>query len=143
MDIAEFQNARLNEREQLARAATPGPWSPEKPFLSDVVTSALLGRVADCAVGTEYRAQSLEDARHIAYHDPAFALAEVAAMRERLRMYTEQRITLRDMHANPDQYSHDQQVAAAVSTGVLETVVRLDVAGYTDHPDYEPAWRVA
>lgn len=58
----------------LAKAATPGPWWPESPWLSDVVTSPLLGRVADCSIGTGYRAQSLDDAKHIAMWNPSVAL---------------------------------------------------------------------
>lgn len=78
---AKFIGARLAEWQALAQAATPGPWEPEHPFLSDFVTSALLGRVADCSVGTGYRPQSLPDARHIAAHDPASAQRLVTAIR--------------------------------------------------------------
>jgi hypothetical protein len=62
-----------------AGTATPGPWAPDKPWLADVVVSGLLGPVADCAVGTGYRAQSLEDARHIARHDPNEVIADCDA----------------------------------------------------------------
>lgn len=55
---------------ELSTAATPGPWTPESPLLSDIVTSALLGRVADCSVGTEYRPQSIPDAAWIALMHP-------------------------------------------------------------------------
>jgi len=70
-DLHERLTAAVEARLEVARAATPGPWAPDHPWLSDVVNSALLGAVADCSVGTGYRAQSLEDARHIAAHDPA------------------------------------------------------------------------
>jgi hypothetical protein len=83
-DIAAFFEARLDEEEAAASAATPGPWHPEEPYLADVVTSDLLGRVADCSVGTGYRPQSLPDAAHIALHGPDRTLREVEAKRRML-----------------------------------------------------------
>jgi uncharacterized protein DUF6221 len=71
IDLAARLHAVVEERLAVARAATPGPWAPDAPWLSDVVNSALLGPVADCSIGTGFRAQSLEDARHIALNDPA------------------------------------------------------------------------
>jgi hypothetical protein len=79
--------AEVLRRLEVARAATPGPWSPDKPWLSDVVNSALLGPVADCSIGTGYRAQSLEDARHIALQDPGDAIRRYGADLRRLERH--------------------------------------------------------
>ncbi|MFI5880823.1 DUF6221 family protein [Streptomyces sp. NPDC051554] len=72
----------MDSAERDAEAATPGPWAPEGALGADVVTSALLGRVADCSVGTDYRPQSIPDAAHIARHDPAAVLRRIAADRK-------------------------------------------------------------
>jgi hypothetical protein len=42
-------------------------------MLADMVTSPLLGHIADCSVGTGYRHQSLEDARWISLVNPGLA----------------------------------------------------------------------
>lgn len=76
--------AAVHARLETARAATPGPWAPDAPWLSDVVNSALLGPVADCSIGTVFRPQSLEDAKHIAANDPAAIIAGCEADLERL-----------------------------------------------------------
>lgn len=81
-DPLAYLHAAHAAAEKAAEAATPGPWAPEDPLLSDVVTSALLGRVADCSVGTGYRPQSIPDAAHIAANDPATVLRRIAADRK-------------------------------------------------------------
>ncbi|MFI6603879.1 DUF6221 family protein [Nonomuraea sp. NPDC050536] len=98
-DLSLFLTARLDEDEQTARAATPGPWSydPGKEWYDgdDFVTmtngqefvgygglSDLRGAV--CITGEAGHAQSARDAEHIARHDPARALREVEAKRRTL-----------------------------------------------------------
>lgn len=140
MTIVEFLTARLDEDERLARAATPGPWSPDAPFLSDVVTSALLGPVADCAIGTDYRAQSLEDACHIARHDPARVLAEVAAKRSIIALHAQVDIVGpggEDMAAcGACGDTTDEYLATCWPCDTLKHLA----APYADHPDYDPTW---
>jgi hypothetical protein len=79
--------AAVQHRLELARAATPGPWSPDSPWLSDVVNSALLGPVADCSIGTGFRPQSLEDARHIAANSPDVVIRQCEADLRRLERH--------------------------------------------------------
>ena len=79
---------------------------------------------------------------HIARHNPVRVLAEVAVKRERLRMYVQQRETLRDVYANPDKYTFDQQLAAAVSASVQEALVRMDATVHERHPDFKAEWRL-
>lgn len=127
MDVIEFLTAQLDEDELFARDATPGPWSPERPMLTDVVTSALLGRVADCSVGRDYRPQSLEDARHIARHDPARVLCEVAAKRAIVEAYRSAR----------DDWTHFSQTESEHAREyALRGVVLELVSVYSDHPDF-------
>jgi hypothetical protein len=72
MSADQLRRAAAKLRET-AKAATPGPWHPAQPMLADMVTSPLLGHIADCSVGTGYRHQSLEDARWISLVNPSIA----------------------------------------------------------------------
>lgn len=69
-------------------------------------------------------------------------LAEAAAKREHLRMWVEQRATLKDVYANPGQYLHDQKIVLVASVAMLECVVRMDAAIYDQHPEFKPEWRL-
>lgn len=158
--IAEFLTARLDEDERIALATTacpvPGSWRPAQEKNSDDGSPLALiqGREeydAEDYIGyswgnpvivhaADWQHEAEDNLRHIARHDPARVLREVAAKRERLRMYVEQQATLQDVYANPDRYLHDQQIAAAVSAGVLEYAVRQDTTIYAAHPDYDPTW---
>ncbi|MGP3960345.1 DUF6221 family protein [Nonomuraea sp. 3N208] len=94
-----FVHARLDEDEQIARAATPGPWSydPSNEWYDgdDFVTMTngqeFVGyggpspfRGAICITGEAGHAQSMKDAEHIARHDPARVLRDVQARRKTL-----------------------------------------------------------
>lgn len=122
-DLVAFLRARYDEDEQVATAATPGPW--------------VAGGIGDFGWSVSGPSGGVEaddseagraDAEHIARHDPARALAEVAAKR-------------RVLDAWPDsfgQWSADQADAArAMKTAVL-LLLALPYAG---HPDYREEWR--
>lgn len=151
-DVLEFLTARLDEVEATIKAMGAegaGRWwvgqrfdgslDPEgSTVFVDVRRSDGLGYLHLGAPGM----LAGPTATHIARHDPAHVRAEVKAKREHLRMYVQQQGMLKAVHANPDKFTPDQQVAAATAAGVLEAVVRQDAAVYADHPDYNPAWRV-
>jgi hypothetical protein len=144
-DIVAFMTACLDEDELLAHEATPGPWAPEQPLLTDVVSS-LLGPVADCAVRTGYRAQSLEDARHIARHNPTRVLADVVGKRAIVEDYAttcrirdeaaariqEAHASGRIVHADYDEWGRANREAS-----ILDGVVRHLAEAYVDRPGYE------
>jgi Family of unknown function (DUF6221) len=131
-DIAAFLNARLREDEAAAKAAAPGPWhGHEAGSLRAVLPAKGIG--PDTAV-----------VEHIARHDPARVLREVAAKRAILEFYVEP----------PDGLpAGDSEVISGVAEAgssrpprlfsVIELIV-LDLAAvWNDHADYDPAWAAA
>jgi hypothetical protein len=99
-DLVEFLRAALDEDERVARAATPGPWRWEEPSDSEWPTydqslvsdgKADGGEPAAVLLGWGHDASGIEaeqaDRDHIARHDPARVLAEVAAKRAILDRY--------------------------------------------------------
>jgi len=141
--IVEFLTARLGEEEAAANAATPGPWKTDDPLMSDFVGSQP-GKhyVADCSVGTGYRSGSIQDADHIARHDPARVLREVVAGRrvlERHRVATGDDLGVRTGSCygcgTTGEFSDPR-------TRKIDDCPELrDLAApYADHPDYDPAW---
>lgn len=90
--LIEFLTARLAEDEATARAATAGPWryNPGKHYRREWTVefeeSVFAGPTGDSATsialtGESDDLQSMADAAHIAHHDPARVLREVAAKR--------------------------------------------------------------
>jgi len=98
MTIVEFIAARLAEKETAALAATPGPWRhnpnrhwhrPGTAGFEESVFAGPAGAVATSVAGTgpSDDPQSMSDAHHIALHDPARVLREVAAKRAILALH--------------------------------------------------------
>jgi len=127
-DLAAFLNARLDDDEWTATGAARcddgrhGDWYPAS------IAAAWL---------------TITDARvddHIARHDPARVLREVAAKRAILAAYEEQDgYDLPDGVAegrDPEERERDEALRDA-----LETVILAIAAVYSDHPDYDPAWK--
>ncbi len=96
-----FITARLDEDEQTARAATPGPWrhNPDKhwrkpgtAWFEEAVFAGPAGADATCVAGTGESddRQSMADADHIARHGPARVLREVETLRAILADHYEQ-----------------------------------------------------
>jgi len=143
-DLIAFVTARLDEDEAAAQAATPGPWR--------AVTSAELeemrqrdddapedARPWTRPVMSEDESRSDGDRIHIARHDPARVLREVAAKRRRLERYLAQDgfdlpEGVEDGR-DPDERERDEAVKLA-----LEDEVREDAAVCGDHPDYRQEW---
>lgn len=138
--LTAFVKARLDEDEQVARAATPGPWSynPGKVWLDGEAfesfdhskgeefvgyggPSPFRGCVA--ATGPADHPQSMADAAFIARYDPARALAEVESKRLILR-------------------EHDEEPCSVCIDDINGCPTRRAFAlPYAGHPDYDPAWR--
>lgn len=154
-DVAEFIRARLVEDEVTARAATDGPWryTPDKEWFTDEdkMRAARAGvpqsggeefvgagptdsTIGVAATGPAGSTQAMCDADHIARHDPARVLAQVAAMRavvdryEKLDHESDRSDGLADLAA---------RVAAAAAA---RDAVRHLAAIWRDHGDYDPAW---
>jgi hypothetical protein len=160
-DIAEFLTAQLDEDEAIARAATPAPW---RSAVSSDGRSRVLGgphvrpgQTSDnrivCRDGV-YPADwpteivnSKVDAVHIARHDPARVLREVAVKR---------RVLARHRLATDEDLGWSSYVGACFGCGTYGEFadartpdvndcpeLRDLAAPYGDRPGYKPAWRVA
>ena len=93
--------------------------------MSDFVGSTVLkDYVATCSVRSDYRENSIQDAAHIARHDPARVLAEVKAKREIVK------------------FCDDDPLFLDGGWAYTDRVLRLLASAYDQHPDYDPAWRV-
>jgi len=113
-DLVAWLRARLDEDEAVARAATPGKWS--------------MGRLDEHEIGDAWMLK-LDDKRHIARHDPARVLREVAAKR-----------------AIVDAYEHLMRTAGIEPSAHfrmlgLEQAVEHLASVYADHAEYREEWR--
>jgi hypothetical protein len=128
-DLVAFLRARLDEDEQATRAALGGPWIGgwEEEHLVDTVVYGQstwpghLGQV--CNVDYSHQKRSAE---HIARWDTTRVLAEVAAKR-----------------AIVDDVADDGPLVDDVAAVTLYAVGRWLAEPYSDHPDYDPAWRMS
>ena len=129
-DLIAFIRARLDQDEQTARAATPGPWvAVRDPYPDSWSIVSTSGDV----VGPDYQGSAAsreEDAAHIARWDPARVLAEVDAKR---RMVARCVVWIRDAHAGGPRAVH-LRIAA-------DLMLRDLAAPYEHHDGYQAAWR--
>lgn len=132
MDIAEFLLARIAEREEVARKATQGRWKLwGMQVLADPVGNSDLDDAVQVAVTTHETGLRTFNAEHIAYWDPARVLAGCEAKRKIVERYCLARTVA---YEAPEKGEH--LVYAA-----LHGVVLAHVQPYSDHPDFDPAWR--
>ena len=129
MTIVEFLEERIAEDEQIAKDTTQ--YQPIDEWDAIGVEDNDHPEIARqcwtvCEIATPRRtnqaARSLMT--HIAHHDPARALREVAAKRKTIRSIEEL-----VQHA----YGYD-------SAGTVEKVLTPLAAIYSDHPDYRKEW---
>lgn len=144
MDIVEFIRNCLNEDEAAALATTPVPvagrWkaSRDKHAAADAPIALIQGDedtepgYEDYSYGSpiivhaaEWQDEAEANLRHIARHDPAHVLADVAAKRRMLE-------AAREMFATD--YWGLQHFA--------DVIARNLAAPYAGRPGYDPAWRV-
>lgn len=147
-DLVKWIRAQLDEDEQIARAATPGPWwhNPGKQWLGPEAFEKydlrqgeefvgyggphpFTGAVA--STGPASNLQGMKDAAHIAHHDPARVLREVEAKRRMLGIH-------RPYVPEPD------QACLGCAGGIMFSacpVIRLLALPYADRPGYREEWR--
>ena len=144
MSIAEFLAARLDVDEAVALDATAGPWqqapttrrhitatgsTEEIVYTTTPEPGAISLTVA--STGVERDRQNLRNAEHIARHDPARALREIASKRAIL-----------ELHANGTP-GVDYCKSCWDGNTPLDwpcPTLRALAAVHADHPDYEPEW---
>ncbi|MCQ4119872.1 DUF6221 family protein [Rhodococcus tibetensis] len=123
MDIVDFLNARLDEDERIAdeaRCLVPGKWESRGIDLIYADVDGVAGTL-----------RHEEDAVHIARHDPARVLREVAAKRKIVETYREAR-------EHPD-YRTDPVLHAMVKQHKQFALLPLTEV-YREHPDFG-RWR--
>lgn len=122
MDMLAFVRARLDEEEQVARAAGGERWRcpPEAP-----------GEVHDRSGGISFSVRTQGYDRHIALQDPARTLRRIETSRVLLGEYAEV------AHLDVDRPEHDFQSGRAVGLGF---VVRQMAAEHAGHGDYQARW---
>jgi len=121
-ELIEFVAARLDEEQYLAQDLArghPGPWSADTP--SSVCDSG--GKVV---VQDEYHWSAIP---HIARHDPARVLRDVAADRKLLAEWQQ---------AEADSAEDDDQWKAGFAAGLRDAVLHR-AKRFSGHPDYEAA----
>ncbi len=140
MDLVTFLRERLDEDEAAAAAtdgATEGTrrWQtredPTEGLPDHVDVTVEAGEdwwIVECCTGSLADRRAV--AEHIARHEPARVLREVAAKRARLEAWQNAR---RQLDRRPD------SVTAGVY-GIHGWLLRIDAAVYADHPDYDKEW---
>jgi hypothetical protein len=121
-DLIDWLRAQFDVDERVARAA------------QDLERDVFDGTgviVMHAATGTRSVTLSSAVAIHIADHDPARVLREVAAGRELLRIYEEAR----------DYYRRNVQAPAGELTGLLTAIKLLAAGSFSDRPGYREEWR--
>jgi Family of unknown function (DUF6221) len=134
-ELIAFVTARLDEDEATAKAAQPGPWTLDEwtggfgrmacvmvPF-GAAAANAKTGLTAMAKLGT----QDYETAAHIARHDPARVLREVAAKRAILGDCIEL--------AGMDPYD-----VGDAGVRLAQAALRQMGTAWSDHPDYRQEW---
>jgi hypothetical protein len=142
--------ARIAEDEEVARAASPAPWS--YPGVASVAGGTLYDstrRIADVTYeqpedhdGSIVRHLLVPEAdangTHMARWDPARVLAECEAKRRIVSLHTtEPRVIWREEVVDGDP---DPRLVPHVESAPNPTL-RLLALPYTDHPDYDETWR--
>lgn len=146
MDIVEFLTARLNENQATAEGAQgsgSGKWRTVSHFGEEA--RRVEGETPDEFSIYDEGGHDEHQAAHIARHDPAHVLAEVAAQRRILVRHWDGNgcpvcLIEMDVEEGPDGNGHGYPVMHW--TEPCETLRDL-AAPYADHPDYDPAWAVA
>lgn len=134
MTLVEFLRARLAEDRATAQAATAGPWGAfvraevyvEQTGAED---GHLVAELPDCG---DHDSDRPADAAHIARHDPARVLAEVAAKEAILDECL-------GVQEQADRDWNDPGLNAMA--GAYLDVVKLLAAVHAGHPDYDESWR--
>jgi hypothetical protein len=137
MDLVTFLTARLDEDEAIAKAATesaPAPWVPGgedygAPMVADATGDPLI---------YDEGTPTVQESAHIARHDPARVLRDVAAKRATLKRHR--------------LYPVQPPICGTCCGGGGDEVSSVpwpcpDVCAvatvYSDHPGYDPAWAPA
>jgi hypothetical protein len=158
-DLVAFVTARLDERERAARAATPGPWEAQwwcvqtaydfdRPGYAHHGERVLIARNSGTVGNRQAEERNVE---HIALHEPASVLADIAAKRAILDEHQPVKVTywhipMCSTCTDPAADSIDDPMGSdGPWTPNAEhpcRTVRLMATPYVQHPDFRDEWRV-
>lgn len=125
-DIVAFLKARLDEDEQVARLAIPGPWVSDGYY--SVASEALgEGRSVICEGDCGGGVHDSETSAHIARHNPARVLADIDA---KLRLLTQFELRGNSVRAT----------VVPTTGGVWDDLLRMLALPYAEHADYDQRW---
>lgn len=155
MDIAEFLTARYDEDEQLARHAahiareggtrwvvSTTRYVEDYAFVSITTAPPSVIEVAGSGFDGTGGVHGLVYAEHIARHDPARVLADIAAKRRLVEGYPKLEQRIAEVRKNdPTTYSYDHAKFAGMREAAEAVLLQL-ASVYADHPDYNPAWAI-
>jgi Family of unknown function (DUF6221) len=144
VDIVEFLTARYDEEAASARRAAAVARGAE--WASDIESapgSCFLGSEgvrSFAQVGVSFGAHSI--AEHIAVHDPARVLADIAMRQRLVEAYPKLEQRLAEIRKNdPATYSYDHAKYAGLREAAQAVLLQF-ASLYAEHPDYDPAWRI-
>lgn len=130
-ELVAWLRAQLDDDQAEAEAATPGPWIDASGNAGDVIVEQLsdaeghlVAEIETCVDHPDV--DRAADAAHIARHDPAAVLADVAAKRAIL-----------DLH---DAVPEEEHCAWDQERKPCQTV-RLLASAYAHRPGYRDQWR--
>lgn len=143
--LVEFLTARLDEDERIARTAIAGPWAVAPNgevyapgFDREVQLSRGKFMTEHLYVTSDSEGLSAsvleEEAVHIARHNPARVLAEVAAKRSLIGEIESYEAKIEGEWGSG---------LAGSGFGDWESALRFLAAPYADHPEFDESWRVA
>jgi hypothetical protein len=135
MNIIEFLTARLDEDEEAARAAALSDFTawavdPDEPrqIRINAPGAPRLGGIIAWTVGRA-------ELPHIARHDPARALADVAAKRAILNRFAEE-VAIAADYKRALGYTDSEWTYVMAGRETIYDLAHV----YADHADYNPAW---
>ena len=146
-----FVQARCDEDQAAASAATKGPWlldeGDEEPDHSLTLKGGpdqipdVPGRET-VVYSPHIWDETWPDFTHIARHDPARVLREVAAKRSRVAALLAYARKADEIHARPDRYGDGNRGEILGMLMAYMHAVCVDAEIWAGHPGYDPNWRV-
>lgn len=116
-DLPTFLTQRYDEQEAVARLSTPGPWG--RAGVDGQGFAVHRGEHETVALYCDR-----DNAAHIATHDPAYVLADLAAKRQMVEWFA------------PHLGDGDGYALAA------EHALTALAQPFADHPDFRPEWKL-
>jgi hypothetical protein len=123
-DLLVWLRQQLDEDEQVALAASPGPWSPNAESYEVVAVDGITVADGIALSGPQLRAT----VEHIALHDPARVLREVEAKRRIVNSFAAG-IEAQPLERGTERYA------------LTRFVLRLLALPYSDRPGFREEWK--